>query len=277
MHIGKNVSEMLINTFLGTTEKSKDNLNSRLDLQALGIRSDLHPVEVDDQFYLPPAPYTMSPDEKKLFCEILKGVKFPDGYASNIRHNIHVNEKKIFGLKSHEWHIILQHLLPLAVRKILPEMVSAGVIRISNFFKKLCSPVIRRSDMDSLESDIAETLSLLEAIFPPSFFDIMVDLMVHLPAQCTIVCVMVVICYKTVLFWNFNDLYWNWLCIFPWKNQAKCDIHVDGMYWILNTAGKKWKELEANLKKRYFDDKLTDEQLKKKYGDRVMTVIGSIS
>jgi len=108
--------------------------------------------------------------------------------------------KKIFGLKSHECHIILQHLLPLAVRKILPEMVSAGVIHISNFFKKLCSPVIRRSDMDSLEADIAETLSLLEAIFPPSFFDIMVDLMVHLPAQCTIVCVMAVICYKTILF-----------------------------------------------------------------------------
>ena len=49
------------------------------------------------------------------------------------------------------------------------------------------------------------------------------------------------------------------------------------MYWVLNTAGKKWKELKANLKKHYFDDKLTDEQLKKKYGDRVMTVIGSIS
>jgi len=127
-------------------------------------------------------------------------VKFPDGYASNIRHNIHVNEKKIFGLKSHECHIIIQHLLPLAVRKILPEMVSAGVIRISSFFKKLCLHVIRRSDMDSLEADIAETLSLPEAIFCPSFFDIMVDLMVHLLAQCTTVCVMVVICYKTVLF-----------------------------------------------------------------------------
>ena len=130
------MSESLINTFLGTIEKYKENLNSHLDLQALGIRSDLHPVEVDDQFYLPPAPYTMSPDEKKLFCEILKGVKFPDGYASDIRHNIHVNEKKIFGLKSHESHIILQHLLPLAVRRILPEMVSAAVIRISKIFKK---------------------------------------------------------------------------------------------------------------------------------------------
>jgi hypothetical protein len=186
MHIGKNVSESLINTFLGTTDKSKDNLNSRLDLQALGIRGDLHPVEVDDQLYLPPAPYTMSPDEKKLICQILKGVKFPDGYASDIRHNIHVNEKKVFGLKSHECHIILQHLLPLAVRKILPEIVSAGVIRISNFFKKLCSPVIQRSDMDILEANIAETLSLLEVIFPPSFFNMMVHLMVHLPAQARI-------------------------------------------------------------------------------------------
>jgi hypothetical protein len=128
----------------------------------------------------------MSPDEKKLFCQILKGVKFPDGYAFDIRYNIHVNEKKIYGLKSHECHIILQHLLPLAVRKILPEMVCAGVIRVSNFFKKICSPVIRKSDMDSLEADIAETLSLLEAIFPPSFFDIMVHLMVHLPSQARI-------------------------------------------------------------------------------------------
>jgi len=116
MHIGKNVCESLLNTFLGTVGKSKDNLNSRLDLQALGIRSDLHPVEVEDQFYLPPAPYSMSPDEMKLFCQILKGVKFPDGYASNIRHNVHVNERKVFGLKSHESHIILQHLLPLCVR-----------------------------------------------------------------------------------------------------------------------------------------------------------------
>ena len=128
----------------------------------------------------------MGPNERKLFCQFLKGVKFPDGYASDIRHNVHVNERKIFGLKSHESHIILQHLLPLAVRKILPEIVSVAVIRICNFFKKLSSPVIRISDMESLEADIAETLSLLEVIFLPSFFDIMVHLMVHLPAQARI-------------------------------------------------------------------------------------------
>jgi hypothetical protein len=177
------VYENFVNTFLGTEGKSKDNLNSRLDIQALGIRSDLHPVDVDDQFYLPPAPYTMSPDEKKLFCQVIKGVKFPAGFASDIHHNVHVNERKVSGLKSHECHIVLQRLLPLAVRKVLPEVVSAAVIRVSHFFRKICAPVFRQSGMDSLKAEIAETLSLLETIFLPSFFDIMVHLMVHLPAQ----------------------------------------------------------------------------------------------
>jgi len=52
MHIGKNMSESLLNTFMGTDGKSKDNLNSRLDLQSRGIRIDLHLVDVDDQMYL---------------------------------------------------------------------------------------------------------------------------------------------------------------------------------------------------------------------------------
>jgi hypothetical protein len=40
----------------------------------------------------------------------LNGVKFSEGYASDIRHNVHVNEKRIIGLKIYENHIILQHL-----------------------------------------------------------------------------------------------------------------------------------------------------------------------
>jgi hypothetical protein len=177
----------IINTLLDITGKSKDNLNAHLDLQALGIRSDLHPLELEDnQFYLAPAPYSMSPAEKKLFCQVLKGVKFPSGYGANIRHNVLVNEKKIIGLNSHGSHILLQDLLPLAVQRVLPKEVCAVLIRLSNFFKKLYSPVIETSDMERLQSEIAEILSLLETIFPPSFFTINVHLMVHLPAQARI-------------------------------------------------------------------------------------------
>jgi hypothetical protein len=53
--------------------KSKDSLNARLDIKNLGIREDLHPIDVDDRFYMPPAQYSMSQDEK-LFCQVLKDV-----------------------------------------------------------------------------------------------------------------------------------------------------------------------------------------------------------
>lgn len=183
MHIEKNVCDNIINTLLGIDGKSKDNLNARLDLKLLDIRKYLHPVEVGDSYYLPPAPFSMSSEEKKLFCEVLKRIKFPDGYASDIRRHVHVKEKRIIGLKSHDNHILLQHLLPLAVRKTLPEYVSAVLVRVSNFFKKIYSPVISISDMEKLDAEIAETLSLLETIFLPAFFDIMVHLMAHLPTQ----------------------------------------------------------------------------------------------
>jgi hypothetical protein len=95
MHIEKNVCDNIINTLLDIVRKSKDNLNAHLDLQALGIRSDLHPVELEDnQYYLPLAPYSKTSAQKKLFCQILKGVKFPDGYATDIRHNVLVNKKR---------------------------------------------------------------------------------------------------------------------------------------------------------------------------------------
>jgi hypothetical protein len=141
MHIEKNVCDNIINTLLDIAGKSKDNLNARLDLQALGIRSDLHPVELEEnQYYLPPTPYSMSPVQKKLFCQVLKGVKFPDGYAADIQHNFLVIDKKIIGLNSHGNHILLQDLLPLAVRRVIPKEDSAVLIRLSNFFKK-CTPL----------------------------------------------------------------------------------------------------------------------------------------
>ena len=94
-----------------------------------------------------------------------------------------MKQKKIVGQKSHDNHILLQQLLPLAVRNTLPKEVGVALVRVSRFFKQIYSPVISISDMEKLEGEIAETLSILEAIFLPSFFDLMVHLMVHLPTQ----------------------------------------------------------------------------------------------
>ncbi|KAL6600366.1 hypothetical protein ACP70R_045166 [Stipagrostis hirtigluma subsp. patula] len=183
MHIEKNVFDNIANTLLNIDKKSKDNLNSRLDLQEMGIRPSLHPIAEGNKIYLPAAAYTMSTVEKKIFCKVLKSVKFPDGCASNMQNKVLVGKNKFVGFKSHDCHVIMQDLLPLAIRRVLPERVSNPLSRLSKFFKKVYSKVINVSDMEKLEYEIAETLCLLEKIFPPSFFDVMVHLCVHLPRQ----------------------------------------------------------------------------------------------
>ena len=44
MHVQKNVFESIIGTLLDIKGKTKEGLNSRMDLVNLGIKKELHPV-----------------------------------------------------------------------------------------------------------------------------------------------------------------------------------------------------------------------------------------
>jgi hypothetical protein len=55
------------------------------------------------------------------------------------------------------------------VRNILPTQTTPALIRVSNFFKQIHSPVFHVRDMEKLEAEVAETLSILETIFPMPF------------------------------------------------------------------------------------------------------------
>ena len=181
MHIEKNVCDSLIGTLLNIPGKSKDGISARLDLKEMKLRQDLFPVEVDDKRkYLPPACFTLNKDEKRRFCQILANVKVSEGYSSNIRNYVSMEELKLVGLKSHDYHILMQNLLPVAIYSILPERVRKAITRLCMFFNIICSKVVDVTKLRSLQDDIVVTLCLLEQYFPPSFFDIMVHLVVHL-------------------------------------------------------------------------------------------------
>ncbi|XP_056695504.1 uncharacterized protein [Spinacia oleracea] len=166
----KNICDSVMGTLLDIPRKSKDHHKARLDLQEMGIREEIHPLDTDDEGYvlLPKASFSM------------KKAKLPQGCASNIARCVQVKEGKILGYKSHDAHIIMQHLLPAAIRKTLPKHIALPLIRLSGFFKEICKRVINPKDLDRLQSEIVETLCELERIFPPSFFDIMVHLLIHL-------------------------------------------------------------------------------------------------
>ncbi|XP_060171296.1 uncharacterized protein LOC132602472 [Lycium barbarum] len=107
-------------------------------------------------------------------------VVVPDGYSSTISRCVDVKQRRLFGLKSHDCHILMQQLLPITLRNALHGLVSADLADLSSFFRQLCSKVLNPMDLDNLQNQIILTLCHLEMIFPPSFFTVMVHLVVHL-------------------------------------------------------------------------------------------------
>ncbi|KAM3200037.1 hypothetical protein P3L10_032397 [Capsicum annuum] len=102
-------------TFMNIKGKSKDTMKIRLDLQAMNIRSELHPIQRKNEVEVPTACYTLSLEEKHKLCIFLKNLKVPDGFSSNISQCVNLKGHKISGLKSHDYHVLLQHILPLAL------------------------------------------------------------------------------------------------------------------------------------------------------------------
>lgn len=74
----------------------------------------------------------------------------------------------------------MHYLLQVVIRKMLPKNVSLALIRLGNFFRAICSKVIRRRDIDTMQLEINEIECDIEKIFPPTFFDIMVHFPIHL-------------------------------------------------------------------------------------------------
>ena len=180
MHIEKNVFDSVIGTLLNIQGKSKDGINIRKDMLNMGIRTELAPVTKGRRTYLPPAVYTLSRKEKKILCKFLSEVKVPEGYSSDIRRLVSMKDLKLKSLKTHDCHVIMEHFLPIGIRSILPEKVRSAITKLCFFFKSICSKVIDPAILPTLQKEVVVTLCELEMYFPPSFFDIMVHLVVHL-------------------------------------------------------------------------------------------------
>ncbi|XP_057999062.1 uncharacterized protein LOC110665227 [Hevea brasiliensis] len=184
MHIEKNVFENTFNTVMNIEGKTKDNAKAREDVAHLCRRKELERNLQTGKY--PKACYVLDKQQKQVLCEWVKNLKFPDGYVSNMGRCVDMHKYKLFGMKSHDCHVFMQRLLPIAFRELLPNTVWQALTELSFFFKHLTSTNIKVQDMKRLELEIPIIICKLERIFPPAFFDSMEHLPIHLPYEAKI-------------------------------------------------------------------------------------------
>ncbi|KAK1663854.1 hypothetical protein QYE76_052013 [Lolium multiflorum] len=198
MHITKNVCESLLGTLLNMPDRTKDGQKARHDLKVLGIREELQiPAAQEGQseeeadggqrrkrikqpdYYCPP-PFTFSPAEVDQFFNCLLGVRVPFGYSGLISRYMDPKKRNFSGMKSHDCHVMMTQILPVAIRGIMDDHVRATLTGLCNFFDVITRKSISVKKLARLQEEIVVILCELEMYFPPAFFDVMVHLLVHI-------------------------------------------------------------------------------------------------
>ena len=184
MHTEKNVAESLFHTILNIPDKTKDNVKARADQQRICDRPRLNmkpPTGGRKNWFKPDADFVLKPPEKKEVLIWLKHIlKFTDGYASNISKGVNLSTGKVTGLKSHDYHVWIERIMPVMVRGYVPEHVWRVLAELSHFFRTLCAKEVSKDVIEKLHKKAPELIVKLEKIFPPGFFTPMTHLILHL-------------------------------------------------------------------------------------------------
>jgi Transposase family tnp2/Domain of unknown function (DUF4218) len=171
MHIEKNFFEMLINTVMDEPKKTCFGNKGKKDFTEHCLSRPKS------------SRFVLEKEEKKAVCEWLTKLKFPDNYASDLSRCVDKNKWTLNGMKSHDCHVFMERLLPIAFKELLPPNTWNAITEISQFFRDLCASTITVESISRLEHNISEVLCKLEKVFPPSFFNSMEHLPIHLPHE----------------------------------------------------------------------------------------------
>jgi hypothetical protein len=135
MHVTNNVFDNIIGTLLDMQRKSKDRLKSRTDLVQFELRPELHPIfRPNGKYFLPLASYTLTTEEKKTFCQCLRGVRVPMGFSSNISKLVSMNDLSMYVYNSYDCHVMMMVFLTIAIQDIKPVHVKVIITHLCYFF-----------------------------------------------------------------------------------------------------------------------------------------------
>ena len=122
------------------TDKTKDNVKARVDLKELcdQPKQYMQPPTGRRGWRIPKADFVLSRPQRREVLEWFQNLMFTDGYAANLRRGVNLTTLRINGLKSHDYHIWIERLLPVMVRGYLPDQIWRVLAELSFFPPALC-------------------------------------------------------------------------------------------------------------------------------------------
>ncbi len=124
------------------------------------------------------APYVLRPEELQTFMNRLASLKVPIDYCGSLGK--HIMDKKLGLMKSHDQHVFMQQLMPLALKALMDVHVCFSLMRLSRMYCNICAKVWDPIDIPTLREDVAISLSMLEWKFSKTFFDVVSHLTLHI-------------------------------------------------------------------------------------------------
>jgi hypothetical protein len=111
------------------------------------------------------------------------------GYGANLQKAFGIDDdhKWLRYLKTHDYHRLLQHILPVTIIGLAIAKVQDVIWSLGTLLRWVCSKEIFLEDIPRMKVIVAKVLYKLERVFPPSLFDCQVHLLVHLVDEVAIV------------------------------------------------------------------------------------------
>jgi hypothetical protein len=178
MHIEGNIGKSLIKHLFG--EKG-------VEWRKACVEQNMHPdlwsyKNDDGRIVLPSCPWILSKEEKRELIRRIGSYRMPTDYGANLRRAFgeYGQDKWPSYLKTHDFHRLLQQILPVALIGLGSSRLQKAVWDMGRLLRWVCGKTISVDEIPAMEVFSVEVVCGLEQALPPSFFDCQVHLLIHL-------------------------------------------------------------------------------------------------
>jgi hypothetical protein len=75
--------------------------------------------------------------------------------VSNIKQVVNVSTGKLYGLKSHDYHIIIERLMPIMFRGYFNADLWKIFAELNYFYKQICAKQVSKAIIQKLEKNLS--------------------------------------------------------------------------------------------------------------------------